>query len=139
MQNKKGFTIIELLVVIAIIAVLAAIVLVNVTQYINKGKDAAARGNLATLSTNSAIWIDGGGTNTLANFLASSGGTSVTSALTTAGYTSYTGTPTTLGWLACVQLKADTAKYYCVDSSGNKKETTGVASTACVEVVIACP
>ena len=36
--SKKGFTIIELLVVIAIIAVLAAIVLVNVTKYINKGK-----------------------------------------------------------------------------------------------------
>ena len=34
MKNKKGFTIIELIIVIAIIAVLAAIVLVNVTQYI---------------------------------------------------------------------------------------------------------
>ena len=33
MKNKKGFTIIELIIVIAIIAVLAAIVLVNVTQY----------------------------------------------------------------------------------------------------------
>ena len=48
MQKSKGFTIIELLVVIAIIAVLAAIVLVNVTQYINKGKDAAIKGNLTS-------------------------------------------------------------------------------------------
>ena len=46
MQKTKGFTIIELLVVIAIIAVLASIVLVNVSNYISKGKDAAAKGNL---------------------------------------------------------------------------------------------
>ncbi len=38
----KGFTIIELIVVIAIIAVLAGIVLVSVTQYINKSKEARA-------------------------------------------------------------------------------------------------
>jgi prepilin-type N-terminal cleavage/methylation domain-containing protein len=53
-----GFTIIELIVVIAIIAVLASIVLVNVTSYINKGKDAAAEGNLASLITNGAVWYD---------------------------------------------------------------------------------
>ena len=40
MNKQKGFTIIELIVVIAIIAILASIVLVNVTQYINKAKDA---------------------------------------------------------------------------------------------------
>src|SRR4051812_9233943 len=55
---SKGFTIIELLVVIAIIAVLAAIVLVNVTGYINKGKDAATKGNMATILTNGAVYFD---------------------------------------------------------------------------------
>ena len=58
MQNKKGFTIIELLVVIAIIAVLAAVVLVNVTQYISKGKDAAAKGNLSSLMTSGAVYYE---------------------------------------------------------------------------------
>ena len=58
MNKQKGFTIIELIVVIAIIAVLAAIVLVNVTQYINKGRDAAAVGNLATMITNGAVFYD---------------------------------------------------------------------------------
>jgi len=43
MFNKnKGFTIIELIVVIAIIAVLAAIVLTNVSGYINRAKEARA-------------------------------------------------------------------------------------------------
>ena len=58
-KSGAGFTIIELIVVIAIIAVLAAIVLVNVTSYITKGRDAAARGNLATMLTNGAVFYDG--------------------------------------------------------------------------------
>ena len=56
MNKSKGFTIIELLVVVAIIAVLAAIVLVNVTGYINQGKNAAIKGNLATVLTNAAVF-----------------------------------------------------------------------------------
>jgi type IV pilus assembly protein PilA len=58
MIQKEGFTIIELIVVIAIIAVLAAIVLVNVTTYINKARNAAVRGNMATLLTNAATYFD---------------------------------------------------------------------------------
>lgn len=50
MQKQKGFTIIELIVVIAIIAVLAAIVMVSVTQYINKSKQAAIKADLSSLS-----------------------------------------------------------------------------------------
>src|ERR1035437_2671286 len=67
MNKQKGFTIIELIVVIAIIAVLAGIVLVNVTSYINKGKDAAAQGNLASMLTNSAVWFAGDTTPVNAN------------------------------------------------------------------------
>src|SRR3989344_2691579 len=58
MNKSKGFTIIELLVVVAIIAVLAAIVLVNVTQYINQGKNAAIKGNMTTMLTNAAVHYD---------------------------------------------------------------------------------
>ena len=58
MQKQKGFTIIELIVVIAIIAVLAGIVLVNVTSYINKGRDASVVGNLHTMLTNGAVFFD---------------------------------------------------------------------------------
>src|SRR5437870_4107340 len=61
MKTSKGFTIIELLVVVAIIAVLAAIVLVNVTGYINQGKNAAIKGNMATITTNGAVYYDANG------------------------------------------------------------------------------
>ena len=55
---SKGFTIIELIVVIAIIAVLAGIVLVNVTQYINKGKDTAVKGDMRSLQTAATVIAD---------------------------------------------------------------------------------
>ncbi|MGH7238408.1 MAG: prepilin-type N-terminal cleavage/methylation domain-containing protein, partial [Candidatus Saccharimonadales bacterium] len=43
-KSSPGFTIVELLVVIAIIAVLAAIVLVNVTSYVAKSKRSSVEG-----------------------------------------------------------------------------------------------
>lgn len=46
MQKQKGFTIIELIVVIAIIAVLAGIILVSVTQYNVKAKNAAIKAQM---------------------------------------------------------------------------------------------
>ena len=58
MNKSKGFTIIELLVVIAIIAVLAAVVMVNVTSYINKSKDASIKANIATIRTAAAAFYD---------------------------------------------------------------------------------
>ena len=47
--SLTGFTLIELLVSIAVIATLAAIILFNIVQYINKGKDASIKGNLVIL------------------------------------------------------------------------------------------
>ncbi len=131
--KSKGFTIIELLVVVAIIAVLASIVLVNVTSYISKGKDAAAQGNLATLLTNGAVyydtngnyngWVTGAGTGA-ANYV------SVYNALTNAGYTVTANCnvaacgATSTAWCAQVTLKAST-NTYCVDSTGEKINKAG--------------
>jgi prepilin-type N-terminal cleavage/methylation domain-containing protein len=57
MNKQKGFTIIELIVVIAIIAILSAIVLVSVTQYINKAKTASIEANLSTVETSMAAYL----------------------------------------------------------------------------------
>lgn len=141
MNKSKGFTIIELLVVIAIIAVLAAIVLVNVTQYINKGKDAAIQGNLASVMTNAAVYFDTNG-----NYTGLCADATVAAALAAAD-TAYDGNTTpnqvtdcnggTSAWAACGQLKVSDS-YFCVDSTGAKKAiatrdtcVTAWAATVC--------
>ena len=134
MKNfQKGFTIIELLVVIAIIAVLAAIVLVNVTGYINKSKDAAIKGNLATGMTNSAVFFDGSGcgaigSGTYAGYTLSICWTTVKEAIEKAGGTIVTSKESPTEWCGCSQLKTADTTSYCVDSTGVKKET---ASSTC--------
>jgi len=67
---NKGFTLIELIVTIAIIAVLSAIILFSVTQYINKGKDSNISGNLAVLIPAGEVWYNGNSSsyNTPASF-----------------------------------------------------------------------
>lgn len=143
MQNQKGFTIIELIVVIAIIAVLAGIVLVNVTSYINKGKDAAIKGNLASLLTDAAPIFDTYGTytNSAANSVCGTGGpwaTSILPALTAAGSTTTSCANTSDKWCACASLKNVAANQFCVDSTGYKKETASNTCAQCNATNYAC-
>ena len=49
--NKKGFTLVELLVVIAILAILAAVVVVGYTSFINKAKESNDRSLVTQLNT----------------------------------------------------------------------------------------
>ncbi len=137
MKTSKGFTIIELLVVIAIIAVLSAIVLVNVTSYIGRGKDAAVKGDLTTFVTN-ALTIQQD-TSSYATVCAA-GTTSKAAydaAVTASGKTGNNFCNAASGtFVACVELNAATGKDYCVDSTGAKKEIT---NTACTAAITACP
>ncbi len=55
---RKGFTILELMVVVVIVAVLTAIVLSNISQYVNRGKNSSIKGNLTSVFTNSAVYFD---------------------------------------------------------------------------------
>ena len=160
MNKQKGFTIIELIVVIAIIAVLAAIVLVNVTSYTNKGKDAAAKGNLASMLTNGLLWYAGdtnpvaptpgtyrgwylgGQTITAAatcdSVSSGSGFSAPCRALINAGYTSIVVTCDITGSSCnpgaskwCAMVNLKAStNTYCVDSSGNKLEKAS-GSGAC--------
>jgi len=130
MNTKKGFTIIELLVVIAIIAVLAGIVLVNVTSYINKGKDASIKGNLATILTNSAVYFD---TNSNYTSFCTAAGYTVPEAAMTATNIGSTVTEvcTATHFCSCATLKTTAGNTYCVDDTGYKKETATACATRC--------
>ena len=134
-NKSKGFTIIELLVVVAIIAVLAAIVLVNVTSYINKGKDAAIQGNLATQLVNAAVYVDagtGGAGTPYSGFCASSYVTGPEAAITNAGGTPACSTNTAnTTWCSCSTLKATAGQTFCVDYTGAKKSTAVACATEC--------
>ena len=130
-KKSKGFTIIELLVVVAIIAVLTGIVLVNVTQYINRGKDSSIKGNLSTILINSAVFFD---TNASYSGLCSSTGvTAPQAAITSAGGASTcTVNSANSAWCACSTLKVTSGNVFCVDSTGYKKETTSTCASACI-------
>ena len=143
MNKQKGFTIIELIVVIAIIAVLAGIVLVNVTSYINKGKNAAIEGNMATLLTNAAAYFDQNSGSFGSTFVATtatgpgSGGTIETAVRNANGKTQPAITPygdsASQAWCASAATLAQSnptvaAGNWCVDSTGYKGSTNNCAS-----------
>jgi len=129
MNKQKGFTIIELIVVIAIIAVLASIVLVNVTTYLNKGKDAAGKEAMHTLQTDVISTANGG------LYTASVTANCVNTNLAYKALLAYdasmvchgssTTTPVDSAW--CAALKLPTGQMYCADSTGaaiNSAQTT---------------
>ena len=133
MNKSKGFAIIELIVVIAIIAVLATIVSMTVMNYINKGKDSAIKGNLATITIKGTVYFTTNGNYT--NFCNDS---TVLSAINSAklAYANPVVDSTdcasgTVGgiavWAACSRLKSANA-YFCVDYTGAKKTIATAAS-----------
>jgi len=140
-NTSKGFTIIELLVVVAIIAVLTGIVLVNVTSYINKGKDAAIKGNLSTILTNSAVYFDLPA-GTFTDFCTNQYFTGPQAAITSAGGTAIcqvnTNVPVGIAVCACSTLKVTPGNTFCVDSTGYKKETAAACATRCPAATGAC-
>ena len=127
MKTSKGFTIIELLVVIAIIAVLAAVVLVNVTQYIAKGKDASIKGNMANMVTIAAAWYDSHSSvytgvdadATFAAGLTAIGGANGTGKAQSVQIS--TGAP--VGGAFCIEAELNDGTNWCVDSTGYKGAT----------------
>jgi prepilin-type N-terminal cleavage/methylation domain-containing protein len=135
MEKSKAFTIIELLVVVAIIAALTAIVLVNVTQYINRGKNASIKGDLSSLITNGTLYLEENGS--YDGFCGGSYAQSVRDALIRVGtwYISCScdvdcwgsaPTPPTKWCMASAEFPLASeelpSQVFCVDSSGAKKD-----------------
>ncbi len=148
--NKRGFTLIELLVVIAIIGILSSVVLASLNSARSKGSDAAIKSNLNNSRAAAALYYDSNsqayGTASVATTTA---GTAATCGLAASVFdpaaansinAMYKAAASSSGvngtcafapqaWAVAVPLKnpATTGYYWCVDSSGQAKESLGTA------------
>ena len=127
LKKTTGFTLIELLVVIAIIAVLAAVILFSVVQYINKGKDSSIQGNLAVLVPAGEAFYNIG--NTYENFCSGNAVTNAISQMPENPSGICAGNDAGLccnviengsAWMACAKGFTDPTKAFCADSRGIK-------------------
>jgi len=145
---KRGFTLIELLVVIAIIGILSSVVLASLNTARSKGNDAAIKANTDSLGSQAALYYSENGNsygvaNTGAGASCSAAdtlfeNTTITNALAAidsangAGVSVCTSGANT--YMVASQLISDNTKYWCVDSTGQKKELTAAPAntdTAC--------
>jgi len=140
-MNSRAFTLIELLVVIAIIAILSAIILFSISQYINRSKDASIAGNLSVLVPAGEVYYDHNNGNGYGNgdencndcFCGSSAVENSFAQITSEKHC----LASTNAWAACAIKFTDNsegAKAFCVDSRGIKKEI----ASGCAAITV-CP
>ena len=114
-------------------AILSAIVLVNVTSYIGKGKDAAVEANMDTLLLNSAVYYNDPNNNSdFSGFCTDPTYTSVAAAVGNDNSVLYAncGTSPSSTFVACANLVYASGNYWCVDSTGTSKSDTAIAGSA---------
>jgi len=161
LSRAEGFTLIELIVTIAIIAILSAIILFSVTQYMSKGKDSNVYGNLVVLIPAGEVFYNGNGNSYndgLANFCNPAQNSVIRNIISqmpdqSFGAPCYDGTrplPYALNlnpkgvccaaqsqsWAACAREFLDSKKAYCVDSRGMKEE---MCNSSCTSALAQCP
>ena len=130
---NKGFTLIELAVSVAVVAILAVIVLFSIAQYINKGKDANISGNLSVLisagesyynigNTYSSFCASGATVNIISQMPENPNGSCYNASANKSGVCCNVSLPVGDAWMACAREFTNTAKAFCSDSRGVKKE-----------------
>ena len=124
LRDVAGFTLIELLVVIAIIGILASVVLASLNSARAKGADAAVKANLNNLRAQAELFYDDN-TNVYTGLCADANidqGMDAADAANGSGSVDCDADADE--WAAEAQLVANTAQYYCVDSTGAAQTTT---------------
>lgn len=136
-MNSKGFTLIELIVVIAITAILSAIILFSISQYINKGKDSNVAGNLAVLVPAGEVYYTSY-PNSYRDFCSSDVVVNAFSQMPSdTVYQCYVDESKDYkAWAACAGKFTDATKAYCVDSRGVKRSDMPINS--CTNTITNC-
>ena len=121
--NESGFTLVELLVVVAIVVALAAVSVVSVTQFANKGEEGATAVELESVQAAVDTMMADKGVNAVtANDLGTSG----------SGLQNFSAAPVE-GALVAYLRDNPTTYGYCWDSTGKTIQMTGASTTS------ACP
>jgi prepilin-type N-terminal cleavage/methylation domain-containing protein len=146
LNSRRGFTLIELIVTIAIISVLSAIILFVTSQYINKGKDSNVLGNLSVLitagedfyKTNRYSYSGFCESSVVKNIKDKDNGQMPKnpSANCPGNDVGLCCKDSDQSWAACVKEFTNSAKAFCVDSRGVKRE---ICISSCTDNIIVCP
>lgn len=128
LKLQRGFTIIELIVVIAIIAVLSAIVLVNVVPYNKRGKDSAIKAQASQIRSAGTDFFSTYSTYTgMCNLNTQC--SKIESNITKLGG-SLGGNLSTQATTFCIDFKlSDSVTLWCVDNTGYNGPTDNCSSS----------
>ena len=152
--SSRGFTLIELLVVVAIIGILSAVALASLGTVRSKGSDASLQTDLSSLqiqaeiyssnnsfSYGSLAWTTGANCYPASGSHMFGGDTTIRNAMKAADAANGSGSvgcaTNGTSYVAVVQMVANSANYWCVDSNGKAGSAPGTVSS--MTAIAQCP